>query len=140
MIEDNENDIQRSLMILATLASQDAKGFQCSRVMFTMFGSKGWLVNHHFYPLKITGCPTKSNSISATFGALGGAGRLFGTVQACVVQDPALFGGNFLIAVFVFSLMVAGAMYASIMQRWEAGRCETQLLSRTSFSSSLFYL
>ncbi|CAK9080694.1 unnamed protein product, partial [Durusdinium trenchii] len=55
MIEDNENDIQRSLMILATLAS----------------------------------------------------------------QDPALFGGNFLIAVFVFSLMVAGAMYASIMQRWE---------------------
>eukprot|EP00913_Durusdinium_trenchii_P034697 g32459.t1 len=94
-------------------------GYLLPRATLQRHRQPGWLVNHHFYPLKITGCPTKSNSISATFGALGGAGRLFGTVQACVVQDPALFGGNFLIAVFVFSLMVAGAMYASIMQRWE---------------------
>mmetsp|Transcript_4053 Transcript_4053/g.7375 ORF Transcript_4053/g.7375 Transcript_4053/m.7375 type:complete len:327 (+) Transcript_4053:111-1091(+) len=38
---------------------------------------------------------------------------------AHTVQDPTLFGGNFLVAVLIFACMVTTAVYAAISHRWE---------------------
>ncbi|CAJ1334055.1 unnamed protein product [Effrenium voratum] len=56
--------------------------------------------------------------------------------------DPAVFGGNLVIAIVIFSLMVLGAVYASIVQRWEersqtTAKATLRALEETQFTPNL---